>query len=230
VLKELEKMDVFFKEDICDYELLHHLIYGMRDGDGKYLVEKRFEFLVNWDPPYELLRRNISGHLPLHHAAHNMHADQHQDIFRKVFETGMQYFPKKRGILLLFTERNYNNGGETPLDETVSRRKQELYRIEPEESSNIRRENKREILSMVIDAILICNAAVPIDTEQTATDKLNDFDCVYFLLRREPDEIIISTVTGRETRDIRISTTTNGGSRSGTLSERKTAQRVNGKI
>ena len=93
VLKELKQMDVFFKKDICDYELLHHLIKGMRNGDEKYLVEKRFEFLVNWDP-YALLHRNKNGRLPLHYAAHQMHADQHRDIFRKVFETGMQYFPK----------------------------------------------------------------------------------------------------------------------------------------
>lgn len=187
MLKELKQMDALIKEDIFDSELIvHHLFYGMREGVGKFLVEKRFEFLVDWDP-YALLHRNKIGNLPLHYAAWKMHADQ--DIFRKVFEIGMQIFPKKRGILLLFTEQKY--GDKTPLDESF-RKEQEVYRLEPEEASKSRRENKREILSTVI--VLSRNAAVPIDTEQVlllvATDKLIHFDCVYFLLRREPDAII----------------------------------------
>ena len=79
------------KEDVQKYELLSWLCCR------SYFSEKRFQFLLDWDP--DALRRfDECGVLSLHWAA-----SQAIKGFKIVFDAGLRYYPEKRGILLLFT-------------------------------------------------------------------------------------------------------------------------------
>jgi hypothetical protein len=75
---------------------------------------KRFQFLVEWDP-IALIRPDMYGYVPLHRAA----IIAYIPAFHAVFEYGIRYFPKKKGISLLFTKDNY---GRTPI-QIASRKK-----------------------------------------------------------------------------------------------------------
>ena len=89
--------------------------------------------------------------------------------FRLVFEAGIRYFPNKKGICLLFTTDGYDD---TPFQEACGRFGYE------------------EVMKSVEDT-LIRNSDTPINTTEAlimaAIDENIHLDCVYFLLRRQPD-------------------------------------------
>ena len=90
--------------------------------------------------------------------------------FRSVFEAGIKYFPNKKGISLLFqTSKRYNC---TPFHFAC------------------RRFGYKEVMK-IVDDTLIRYSDTPINVTEAlimaAIDENIHLDCVYFLLRRQPD-------------------------------------------
>ena len=90
VLIQLRKMGLLKKEDIQMYSLFHTLC-----NQYYYFAEKRFRFLVEWNPN-ALIDPNTYGCLPLHNIVYNNNLSIQG--FQLVFENGIRYYPKKKGI------------------------------------------------------------------------------------------------------------------------------------
>ncbi|OEU10442.1 hypothetical protein FRACYDRAFT_247546 [Fragilariopsis cylindrus CCMP1102] len=172
VLIQLKKLDLLKKEDIQKYYLLHELCYKHRIG---YFPEKRFRFLVEWDPAAILCARRgcaiRKGRLPLRDVL-SFHSSIHSTIrgFKHVFEAGIRYYPRKKGITLLFdTSRRV---GKTP------------FQVACESFGH------EKVMKVVKDTLAHCNTP-PLNIEEAvlsaATDENVHLDSVYFLIRREPD-------------------------------------------
>ena len=88
-MKELVENDLFKIEHICEYNMIGELCV-------QYIFsEQRFLYMANWDPD-SLILPSERGRLPIQLAA--WHCKDRRG-FRKVFEAGMQYFPKEMGGL-----------------------------------------------------------------------------------------------------------------------------------
>ena len=116
--------------------------------------------------PSSLIQDDGSYWLPLYLAA----SRSSMLGFRSVFEAGIKYFPNKKGISLLFqTSKRYNC---TPFHFAC------------------RRFGYEEVMK-IVDDTLIRYSDTPINTTEAlimaAIDKNIHLDCVYFLLRRQPD-------------------------------------------
>jgi hypothetical protein len=111
VLVKLREMGIIQKEDIQRYDLLKSLTHQ------SVFAEKRFRFLVEWDP-IALIRPYIQFDcLPIHFAASNSTIQG----FRSVFEAGIRYFPKKKGISLLFKKDSNGMHGITPFQDACKK-------------------------------------------------------------------------------------------------------------
>jgi hypothetical protein len=165
VLIQLRKLDLLKKEDIRGFTLLIELCVSYYR-----FSEKRFRFLVEWDPS-ALTHRNELGYSPLHYAAYNCSSLRG---FILVFEAGVSYYPKKRGINLLFRKSDQDD---TPFKYACGKFGSE------------------EVLKVVEDTLVryssSSNNTPPLNiVEALITAVIDDnvhLDCVYFLLRREPD-------------------------------------------
>ena len=100
-LIRLRWMDLFQKDDMRDYDLVCTLC------NIDYFAENWFRFLVNWNPT-SLLQINYEGYVPLDEGAERSSIQR----FWTVFEYGVQHYPQKNGISLLFKK---DDNGETPL-------------------------------------------------------------------------------------------------------------------
>ncbi|OEU08641.1 hypothetical protein FRACYDRAFT_249537 [Fragilariopsis cylindrus CCMP1102] len=99
-LRQLRQMGYFKKEDIKKYGLVVILCRC------RHVIRKKiFRFLVEWDPTSLLQIYEYSGHLPLHVATKSTSTLQD---FRMVFKYGIRYYPKKKGISLLFKKNDYS--------------------------------------------------------------------------------------------------------------------------
>jgi hypothetical protein len=170
VLIQLRKMGVFKKEDIQNYDLMGSLCGD--DGDFSY---KRFQFLVEWDPS-SLFHHLGIGRLPLHLVASKSSIRG----FRSVFEAGIKYFPNKKGISLLFHKRDV---GPTTFQLACNR-------------------FGYDKVMKIVEGTLIRYSDTPINITEAlimaSIDENIHLDCVYFLLRREPDilhKLLVSTQT-----------------------------------
>ena len=162
------------KGDIRRHRLLRNLLYR----NVNCFPEKRFRFLAGWDPQ-ELTRADDDGYLPLHGAA--IHSTPRG--FLLVLEALIRYFPKKKGISCLFQNNVY---GKTPFKSACGK-------------------YGREKVLEGIESILIDCSDNLYDTSDVlalaAVDEKIDLDCVYFLLRREPDalaKLLSATVLSRQ--------------------------------
>ena len=99
VLVQLQRSDLFKKEDIEQYELVHELC-----KQGGYFAEKRFHFLTNWDP-LSLLRLGDQGELPLHYSFATRTIQQ----FQVMLDCYFQYFTKEQVICCLFQNDNHGH-------------------------------------------------------------------------------------------------------------------------
>jgi hypothetical protein len=165
VLIQLRRMSLLKKEDIR--ELLHHLC------SQACFSEKRFRILVKWDPSSLIPSSTdqYDGWLPpLHNAARIVATNFSIRGFQLVFEAGIKFFPKRKGINLLFhkTILNYD----TPFQRAC-------------------KTFGREKVMKIIEDTLVRYSDTPINIADAllsaATDKNVILDGVYFLLRREPD-------------------------------------------
>jgi hypothetical protein len=168
VLIQLRKMGLLKKEDIQKYELLNDLsCHYFSNG------EKRFRFLVEWDPS-ALTHTTIYAYLPIHSSSLYLNRSSIRG-FQSIFEYGIHYFPKKKGINLLFIKTNKGN---TPFKIACGK-------------------YGHEQVMEVVEDTLICystsldNHAPPFNIVEAlmmaAIDEHVHLDCVYFLIRREPD-------------------------------------------
>ena len=157
VLKELKDTGSFTREDVRNFALLSVLC------SQSVFAIRRFKFLIELNPD-ELGRADRNGCLPLHYTA------VHSSIlgFRLVLDAGLRCFPERKGINLLFRK---NRNDATPFMLACAR-------------------HGRERVMEIIDIILVKRS----DKYNTAEalvlaviDERIDLDCVYFLLRREPD-------------------------------------------
>jgi ankyrin repeat protein len=90
-------------------------VYVCYNQEGIF-AEKRFRFLIEWDPTFLLLQLldENRGYLPLHRATHFCSIQG----FKSVFETGIRYYPIKKGINILFKK---DNDGDTPFQYACKR-------------------------------------------------------------------------------------------------------------
>jgi hypothetical protein len=159
VLIQLRQMDLLMKEEIQRYGLLQILC------NRSYFADMRFRFLVEWDPNALIQTDGFKG-LPLHDAVRNASSIKG---FQISFEAGIKYFPKKKGINILFHK---NKGGHTPFQRAC------------------RKYGYNEVMKIVDDFLAVYSVDATINITEAlvmaATDKNIHLDCVYFLLRREP--------------------------------------------
>jgi hypothetical protein len=179
-LIRLRKNDLLKKEDIQRYDLLNKL------SRGEYcFAEKRFRFLVEWDPS-ALVHYDETGWLPLHEAAYYTTIQG----FRSVFEAGIRYFPEKKGINLLFMKRSNND--DTPFQHACVRfGYEQVMKFVEETLFRYYSSDNTTHLNIVEEALL------------TATiDENVRLDCVYFLMHREPDMLqkLLSSTPAAATR------------------------------
>jgi hypothetical protein len=155
VLVELRNMGLLKKEDIKRYGFLDELC-------------ARFRFLVEWDPS-ALIHPGRYRDLPLQCAAWNSSIRG----FRSTFDAVIRYFPKKKGISLLFTKESTSK---TP------------FQIACKNHGN------DKILEVVEGTLIRYSSDTPINIVETlviaAIDTKIHLDCVYFLLRRQPDVLV----------------------------------------
>jgi hypothetical protein len=166
VLIQLRKMGYLKKEDIQMYHLLMVLSSQIQRD---YFADKRFRFLVEWDPN-ALWHPNRGWLLPIDYVAYRSSIRG----FQIVFEYGIRYFPKKKGINLLFRKTNY---GCTPFQQACERLGCE------------------KVMEVVDDTLARCSTSSdntpPLIIEEAlitaAIDENIHLDGVYFLIRRQPD-------------------------------------------
>ena len=165
----LRQMGLFKKEDIQRHRLLIELLCK-----HDHFEEKRLRFLVEWDPS-ALLQPNSNGYLPIHFAAVSIRKLQ------LVFEYGIRYYPKKTGICLLFKKVDDDV---TPFQEACERHGCDRARnaIKDTLRDCQRRRSEEDNSNSTSRPYHIADALIT-----AAIDETIHLDCVYFLLRREPD-------------------------------------------
>ena len=172
VLIQLRQMDLLKKEDIQRYELLDRLCGHSCYFAESYFAEKRFQFLVEWDPS-ALTRISDRGWPHLNSAIYPFGATIR--TFQLIFDAGIKYFPKQKGIHRLFRQgirQGIRTSGKTPFQFFC-----ENFGYEQ--------------VMKVIEETLIRYSDTPINIVDAlitaAIDENVHLECVYFLLQREPD-------------------------------------------
>lgn len=158
------RMGLLRKEDICTELLVCNLCcHGL-------LHENLLRFFVEWDPASLAHVTYFCEHdrYPLHDAAFRCFRS-----FRLLFDLIIRFFPKKKGICLLFL-KGYDD--KTPFQKACEK---------------FKREN---VMTIVDDTLTRYSNETPIDTGTAsmlaAVDSNIHLDCVYFLLRRYPIALI----------------------------------------
>jgi hypothetical protein len=164
IMIRLRRIGLFKKEDIRRYDLLNYLcVYYV------HFPKKRLTFLIEWDPT-ALTQTCPHKNLPLHYATLN-NKDNSTQGFQFVFDYGIKYYPRKNGIRFLF-KKDRNN-------KTAFQDACELY-------------GTHEVVR-IIEYTLTEYSDTPICIKNTLISAAHEenihLDCLYFLLRREPDVI-----------------------------------------
>jgi hypothetical protein len=168
VLIQLRKLGLFKKEDIQRYGLLH---MGCCCHHSEYIAENSFRFLIEWDPNALLDsgHKYWGGGLPLHVAVERSCFQG----FQLVFDAGIRYFPKKKGISLLFEK---NDNGDTPFQMACKKFGSGVVMAGVEET--LTRYNSCSDNTSPLNIMEAFKAAV--------IDESVHIDCLYFLMQREP--------------------------------------------
>ena len=200
VLVRLRHDRLFTKNDIQQHQLVHELC------KNKIFANQRFRFLTEIDPA-SLLQTDENGLLPLHWATYAIHK------FRPVCDAVFRYYPKWKGIQLLHQKETVH--AQTPfqlashyfghtaaltiVDETLAR-------------------YSETVLPDIPKALILA-----------ASEERIHVECVYFLLKRQPD-ITISTLQQRYDRSpgsvLASSSSTNSSNRSRRRTSRNTHNRI----
>jgi hypothetical protein len=162
VLIQLRKNGLLQKEDTQRYDLLRTL-----GTQYNYFPEKRFRFLVEWDPNVLLIHTSkYKGFFPIHLAACDTISIRR---FQLIFEYGIRYYPKNKGLSLLFKKNGYDD---TPFQYACGKYGYKKV-MEAVEGTLIR---YSDTPVNIVEALVMA-----------AIDENIHLDCVYFLIRREPD-------------------------------------------
>ena len=202
VLVRLRHDRLFTKNDIQQHQLVHELC------KNKIFANQRFRFLTEIDPA-SLLQTDENGLLPLHWATYAIHK------FRPVCDAVFRYYPKWKGIQLLHQKETVH--AQTPfqlashyfghtaaltiVDETLAR-------------------YSETVLPDIPKALILA-----------ASEERIHVECVYFLLKRQPD-IMISTRTLQQHYDRPPGSVlaSSSSSSSTNSSSRRTSRNTNNRI
>ena len=174
-LIHLRRMGLLRKDDIAEYKLVHMLC-----NDTGYYSAERFRFFVEWCPEsLQSLDQDGDRFVPLHHAG-NLSKGGIQ-IFQLVFDACIRFYPYAIGITLLFQKDRYGN---TPFENAV-----ETY-------------GRRAVVKVVEEILIRYSATTPIHTRnalvRAARSDTIHLDCVYFLLQREPNLLVLRPSSQKE--------------------------------
>jgi hypothetical protein len=168
VMIRLRKMGLLKKKDVCVKELVARICCC----EETVFAENRFQFLVEWNPIALTQVGDISGYTPLHYAA----SFSTLQGFRMVLEYGIRYFPRKKGISLLF-KKCKKITLLNPLGTINAPFQLACERFGYEQVMQVIDYNAPQL--NIIEALL-----------SVAIDEEIHLDCVYFLLRREPNVLV----------------------------------------
>ena len=178
ILVQLRKMGLLKKEDIQRYEMLHKLC-----DQFFYFAEKRFRFLVEWDPSALLYPNVAMRSIPLHCAAYNYSLRG----FQLVYEYGIRYYPKNKGINLLFKKKEDDEDDEDDKDDEDN---QTPFQAACKKFGCV------QVMKVIEDTLIHYTSSdnTPINFVEAlliaAIDDNIHLDCVYFILRRHPDLLV----------------------------------------
>jgi hypothetical protein len=170
VLIQLRKLGLLKKKDICNFDLLTFLC---RTKD--YFPKKRVHFLSQWDSN-ELTRPDSDRALPLHYAAYNDEVSI--QVFKAVLKAGIHYFPKKKGISMLFQK---DVDDRTPFELACAN-----YALQYASKSK----GREEVMKVIESTLSDCSDKPDNFVDAFLSAEIDEgvsLDCVYFLLRRDPD-------------------------------------------
>ena len=194
-------------EDIQNHRLLHR-VYNIG-----YFAERRCRFLIEWDPTSLLQANTEYACFPLHFTAYNSKIQG----FRSIFELGIRYYPKKKDISLLFA---IDNEGDTPYQLACTKfGRDEVMQVVEETFLQLQQQQQQQQQQCVSDdddddGNDNTNSVGPyniIDAFITAAmDEQIHFDCVYFLLRSQPD-LLKRLLLGSMTNSDNVANGTGGG-------------------
>jgi len=170
-LIQLKQMNLFTKEDVRGQALL---LYWHHYAENKF-NESRFRWLVEWDPTSLDTFCRPLHELPLHLAAQNSTVQG----FRFVFEFYIRYYPKKKGLHLLFTK---NGHGRTAFE--LACNKNPLQHDELRSIVETTLDNSDQPLN-IVDALVTA-----------AISERVHLDCVYTLFRRNPVTVVNALLLG----------------------------------
>lgn len=156
-LIRLRRMNLFKKEDLRDFNLVEFMY-------SQDFAERRYRFLIEWDPTL-LLDAREGEWCPLNGTAYNSVRG-----FQLVFELCIRYYPKTLGIRLLFkiehlcdSETSFSRACETHGRDKVMKIVENTM-------------NNSDISINTVEALFLA-----------AIDDNIYLDCVYLLLKRQPD-------------------------------------------
>lgn len=168
VLQRLKEAGLLLKEDVEENKLLNILVIYNKSQ----LPEDIFRVLVDLNPHALTHTSSRDGlfegeSLPLHIAAHYSTIKG----FRSILISGIRYFPKKKGVGLLFKN---DDKGETP------------FKLACE------RHGRSEVMEIIESVLIGCSDkpynALEVLLSSAVDDEMN-IDGVYFFLRREPEKL-----------------------------------------
>ena len=180
--------DNYFKKDDIKRYYLPYLLCRMQ-----YFAGRRFRFLIDWDPS-SLVHTDDDGYLPLHWSIHN---NNNINAFQTVFDAGLRYYPRMRGILLLFQRNNFGQTAFQFACKKLESRKTVMEIVEGTISQHFHR-STITATSTTTTTAPTQNAYIGDTLISAAIDDGIHLDCVYFLVRRQPD-IILSMLRRKNT-------------------------------
>ena len=175
VLVRLRRNGYLVKADVKDYCLL----FSTYDDDA-YFPMSRFRFLVEWDPTILMDPDRRFGYLPLHEVAQYSCID----TFQIVFKYGICYYPNRKGFSLLFKIIDQETifqivCGKYGRDKVMKVVEESLLDFQQGSDGNSNSNTNKSGPYNVVDALLTA-----------AIDENIHLDCVYFLMRRQPDVLV----------------------------------------
>ena len=166
VMMRLRERNHFAKEDILEQNIFR----GLFASDNGIFAEKRFRYLVEWDPtPLSMPCVPDRGTwLPIHWSADKEDVRQ----FRLVLEAGLKYFPEKLGFV-------FCEGEQTDEDNLLHVGNVTAFELACEEFGT------DEVTKLVADCIANCPAADTVGSESFLLSIAADeaIQCPAFMLR-----------------------------------------------
>ncbi|OEU10899.1 hypothetical protein FRACYDRAFT_246774 [Fragilariopsis cylindrus CCMP1102] len=177
VLVRLRRNGYLVKADVKDYCLLFSTY---QYDDDAYFPMSRFRFLVEWDPTILIDPDRRFGYLPLHEVAQYSCID----TFQIVFKYGICYYPNRKGFSLLLKIIDQETifqivCGRYGRDKVMKVVEESLLDFQHGSDGNSNSNSNKTGPYNVVDALVTA-----------AIDENIHLDCVYLLMRRQPDVLV----------------------------------------